>query len=301
MNSTLPGSGSKILVIGGDSQIGRAIRSMSPPGARFLVRRPALTPDEHTVTDYAAVPPDLLDDTDVMINCVGVSQGSSTALFKINVDIPLALARRALTSPVRHIVHVSSFSVYGPREPISRHAAVAPQSEYGQSKAEADQALLELASADLDVTAVRLPAIVRRGGNDKLNRLIRMWMRTRTMPVPKTPVLRSMISADLAARTLLWCAREGVFGIVHAADPEPFEFHRAAKVISKFAPRNVACIRAPELLLDALACAAPQLSRSLYANSILDKADNVAIDADLSSDLYEIISDIAKTGNAKFL
>lgn len=284
-----------VLVLGGDSRLGKALRRDPTVPIGAIIRRTPASAHEYTTTDYASIPSGALDGIDVVINCVGTPKGSNQALWHVNAEIPLAAAQQAKAAGVRRFVQISSFSVYGGHEKIGRNTPVAPVSAYGRAKAHADRELAALAGPDFKVVSLRLPAIVDVAAQDKLNSLIRLWLRIRHFPIPHAPILRSMVGVDLAAAAVHRALDKE--GILHAADPSPFEYGRAALAISGALGRRVDCLLAPKPMLRLLALTAPAIHDSLYRDSLLDPGDNLIATEQGYPTLYEIITTIARDSN----
>lgn len=283
-----------ILVLGGDSRLGRALRRNLAPRVSTVVRRVPVSAYEHATTDYASIPPAALDGIDAVINCIGTPQGSADTLWHINARIPLAAARQAKAAGIRRFVQISSFSVYGGKERIGCDTPVAPVSAYGHAKAHADIELTALANSHFMPISLRLPAIVDLDGRDKLHSLIRLWRRIRYLPAPRTQVSRSMIGVDLAARAVLRSLDDK--GVVHAADPAPFEYERAALILTDALGRNLSCFHPPRQLFRLLALTAPAIHESLYRDSLLSPDDNIVATEREYPGLYDIIAAIAHAG-----
>ncbi len=279
------------LVLGGNSRLAGALRRHLPDHARYAARE-TTDPRCLAVGDYAKVSPALFAGVSTVINCAGIIAGDPASLRRANVDAPVHLATLAQEAGVERFVHVSSFSVFGRVRHIDARTPVRPESEYGRSKLAAEEALLALATRDFAVVPVRLPAIVGGGERDKLRRLIALWLRVRRLPVPRTPVERSMISIDLAAQVLAEVAKGQECGVVQAADPILFTYREAAAAIRGATGRSIGVVTLPDIATRSLERVAPGLAASLYESSVLAAADNRA--APLASDLYRVIARLAQ-------
>lgn len=280
-----------LLVLGGNGRLADALRRYLPDGTRYAART-AIDPRCIAVGDYGAAPPALFAGTQTVINCAGITAGDAATLHRANVEGAAHVAASARAAGARRFVHVSSFSVLGRARHIDAHTPAAPVSDYGRSKLAAEEALLALATRDFAVVPVRLPAIVGGGSRDKLRQLIALWLRVRRLPVPRTPVQRSMISIDLAAQVLAQVACGEERGVLHAADRSVFTYRDAAAAIADGTRRTVGTVALPDALIAPLERVAPGLFTSLYAPSVLDPMCNQA--ARLPSDLYQTIARMAQ-------
>lgn len=283
-------SSSRVAVIGGHSAIATSLREYLPDATYFVRNNKAAT--DHLVQNYIDIAPQELEGYSTVINCAGLVRGGRERLCHANVALPIALASACRKAGVAKLIHVSSFAVYGSALHIGPATPVNPISEYGRSKLAGDLALLESAIRGCDPVIVRLPAIVdpdRRSG--KVARLVKLWRALRAMPIPRSDVLRSMIGSRLAARVLVEVAFGSTSGVLHAADPEPFSYRRAAEAIRHGSGRRVWTLPLPRQAYRALAALAPAVSQSLFSDCVLEHKHNIAADA--ASELYSIIAAIA--------
>jgi nucleoside-diphosphate-sugar epimerase len=268
-----------------------ALRRHLPRGTAFVARS-ASSRECLSVGDYRAVTPALFSGMNTVINCAGVTTGSSELMQQANVETPVHLASIARAAGVKRFVHVSSFSVYGRVSHIDANTPVAPETDYGRSKRTAEERLIALAGTEFSTIPVRLPAIVGAGSQDKLRRLIRLWLRLRRFPAPRAPVLRSMITVDLAAKALAEIALSDDTGILCAADSDPFTYENAARAISSGIQGKVGLLKLPNSILWPIEQWAPSLFASLYQQSLLEVDINRA--AAIPSDLYLAITRMAQ-------
>lgn len=278
----------RIAVIGAHGAVGKAVLAELGGRAQGFARGPG--PGITDVGDYRNLAVADLRGFTSIVNCAGLVAGTPQQLAEANVAMPRHLGEMARRAGARRFVHLSSFSTLGDAPVAGPATLEAPQSEYGKSKLEGDRAILDLAGDDFAVCPVRLPAIVGTG-RDKLSRLVRTWQRVRYFPAPRRHVLRSMISVDLAGRALALAVAGRLPGVCFAADPEPFEFARAATAISHAGRREVRLAPLPAAFFEPLAILAPAAFSSLYRDSLVDSAANIA--SGLESDLYAVIAAIA--------
>jgi nucleoside-diphosphate-sugar epimerase len=105
---------------------------------------------------------ELMAGCDAVIHCaVGTAWGQRQEIFKVTVDGTRKLAEAALAAGVKRFVHLSTISVYGDDAAmtgtIDETTPVKPASgsEYGESKAAAEQAVQELARRGLPAVIFR--------------------------------------------------------------------------------------------------------------------------------------------------
>lgn len=278
----------EILLIGGGSRVAGVLAKALGSRARCVTRRPTGHPGDLIVGDYASIPSEWFEGVHCVIQCVGTSSGDEAMLEHINADLPSAIAGAARAAGVRHMVHISSFSVYGRARWINATTPSSPISAYGRSKLKADCALLALADDSFMVTILRLPLVYGGRSRGKLEQLLGLWSRVRILPVPANDVRRAMIGVDLSAEVILRLIDTPHPGVVLAADPCPFTYADTARV----RPRRLYRLPLPSVVTRLIKRIAPSIGDRLFADSSLAEADNIAIMFELSSRLYRDIASI---------
>jgi UDP-glucose 4-epimerase len=125
----------------------------------------------------------------------------TSRFHEANVLATINLARQAAAAGVRRFVFVSSIKVNGESTPAGKPFRAtdprSPQDPYGVSKAEAEEALIELgAKTGMEVTIVRPPLVYGPGVKGNFQNLIR-WARLGVPSVfSKIKNKRSFISVD---------------------------------------------------------------------------------------------------------
>ncbi|MEO1490055.1 MAG: NAD-dependent epimerase/dehydratase family protein [Pseudomonadota bacterium] len=276
---------SKHIVIGGNSQIAKALRAHGFAHCDYVVRALVDGQKAIEVSDYAAITPDLLRGYENVINCVGVTSGPADLMQRINIELPEKLARAAREVGAARFIHISSFSIYGRAQVINAATKEAPLNDYGRSKLSGDKAIEAFAAPSFTPIALRLPLIYAPGALGKLGQLLSAWQKLRVFPVPSSDIARSMIGTELIAEVIAKLTQSDASGIVHAADPVPFSYElaRAAR------PERLRTLPVPRIAVDATSAIAPDLGARLFANSLLDQHDNLAAQFGLSTRLVDDI------------
>src|SRR5579884_1183903 len=114
-----------------------------------------------------------------------VGDGPETALRETNVEGTRHLLRAARASGVARIAFTSSVSVYGDglRPGVAEDAPLAPQSAYGLSKVEAEEAVREIARDGVHAVILR-PCIVYGPGDRYFTPQLLSAVRFPVLPLP---------------------------------------------------------------------------------------------------------------------
>lgn len=279
-----------ILVIGGGSRIAAALVPLLGDTGVYVSRHSAGRAREAIVADYRDIPREVLVGARCVINCVGVSTGGAAHLKAINIDIAHGLAINAKAAGARHLIHISSFSVYGGAYAIDRETPAAPSSDYGRSKLAADIALLALADEDFAVTILRLPLIYEPQAMGKLRQLLRLWKRLGVLPIPAGDVARAMIGVELSGETIARLTDDPRTGVVFAADPTPFTYAGTVQARARAGGEAFRSLPIPRRLARLVERVAPAIGGRLFADSRLADEDNLAIRYGLASRLHRDIA-----------
>jgi len=133
------------------------------------------------------------------------------AAFRIvNVAATLNLARQAHAGGVRRMVFVSSVKVNGEESgarPFRADDVPRPCDSYGQSKLEAEQALLALGrETGLEVVIVRPPLVYGPGVKANFLALVKLVQKGLPLPFASLQNYRSMVALDNLVDLLVVCA-----------------------------------------------------------------------------------------------
>lgn len=154
---------------------------------------------------------------DVVVHCAArvhqmqeTSQSPLEAFREVNVHATLALAEAALTAGVSRFVYVSSSKVCGeetlPGAPFSEDSPLHPEDPYGQSKAEAEQALRAIGHRfPGGVVIVRPPLVYGPGVKANFLALTRMVERGWPLPFGAIRNQRSLVSLPNLVSLLRRC------------------------------------------------------------------------------------------------
>lgn len=131
------------------------------------------------------------------------------AYREVNVDATLNLARQAHRAGVKRLVFVSSVKVNGEAtttKPFSGSDRSMPCDPYGQSKMEAEAALLAFGlESGLEIAIVRPPLVYGPGVKANFLNLIKLVQRGLPLPFRLATGLRSIVALDNLVDLLILC------------------------------------------------------------------------------------------------
>lgn len=285
---------SDILLIGGNSKLGIAIRNKNAFRGTYVSRMRDANDGSIFKQSYNQLTSRDFSGYRQVVNLVGSTVADPELLKAVNVDLARHFAQEARKAGVQSFVNVSSFSVFGSTPEITLSSQPSPNSAYGSSKLQAELMLEKLSDANFNVTNVRLPMLY--GAHEsKLHMLLNIWAKISYFPVPDLNVRRSMLHYDLAADILLSITSTSDFRTATFADPEPFQFPRVAQIMSRCAGYQVSPFIVNRHLLAPLKWVIPDTYKSLYSSSYLTASANDMQGTGLKSRLYQDIHDMAAT------
>jgi nucleoside-diphosphate-sugar epimerase len=137
--------------------------------------------------------------------------GALAAYRKVNVESTLRLARQAASAGVQRFVFLSSIKVNGEitlsGQAFTEKNVLAPKDDYALSKAEAEQALFDLArQTGMEVVVIRPPLVVGPGVKGNLASIIKLVQRGIPLPLGSVHNQRSLVALDNLVSLMLLCA-----------------------------------------------------------------------------------------------
>ncbi|MYL25277.1 MULTISPECIES: UDP-glucose 4-epimerase family protein [Halomonadaceae] len=129
---------------------------------------------------------------------------------RTNTEGTRHLAEQAASAGVRRFIFISSIKVNGestaPGRPFTAHDIPAPQDPYGQSKAEAEQALRAVAaSTGMEVVIIRPPLIHGPGVKGNFAVMLNWLRRGIPLPLGRTDNARSLLAVDNLVDLITTC------------------------------------------------------------------------------------------------
>lgn len=207
----------KILITGKNSYIGTSVE-------KYLTQ----WPEEYSI-DTLDVHGDSwkkhdFSQYDVVYHVAGIAHQKETKenaslYYEINRDLAVNIAKKAKVSKVKQFIFMSSMSVYGliySKETINLKTPTMPVTNYGKSKLEAEQEILNLGSKDFLVTVLRPPMVYGDAAPGNMNKLISLVSKIHVFPTFKNE--RSAIKICKLCEEIKLIIDRGINGILLPQD-----------------------------------------------------------------------------------
>ena len=201
----------RILITGANSYIGDSVKA-------YLEQYP----DDYSVTikDTMGWEPRKSDFSgyDVVFNVAGIAHIKETAenrhlYYDVNRDLVVSIARTAKAAGVKQFILLSTMSVYGMTNGrITKGTQPNPNTAYGKSKLEADEAIEKIADENLKFACLRPPMVYGKGCKGNYQSLRKFALKS---PIfPQIDNKRSMIYIGNLCEFIKGCIdfeRSGLF------------------------------------------------------------------------------------------
>lgn len=154
---------------------------------------------------------------DSVFHVAGIAHQKETSqnahlYYEINRDLAVETAKKAKESGVGQFVFLSSMSVYGMETGvITKDTPVTPKTNYGRSKAEAEQMLSTLESPDFKVCVLRPPMVYGQGCKGNYQAIVKI---VEKLPIfPYVNNRRSVIRIDNLVRFVIMAIDKELDGV----------------------------------------------------------------------------------------
>lgn len=221
-----------ILITGANSYVGSHIEQWIKTHSAYRVDTLDMMDDTWQKTDFSAY--------DVVFHVAGIAHRKATAdirdlYYRVNRDLAIEVAQKAKEAGVKQFIFMSSMSVFhGEHLPfnqvITTDTPTLPSGYYGDSKRQAEQALLPLACDTFKICILRPPMIYGKGAKGNFPRLIQL---AKVTPVfPEFHNQRSMLYIDNLAEFVLQAVNTRLSGIFY---PQNREMSDTVEIVRYFA------------------------------------------------------------------
>ncbi len=281
-----------ILVTGSTGFVGSKLLTALGSNIRVLSR--ARQSDYDTVIcDFQTdkIPSVALDEVDTVFHLAGVAHDfRDTDKIRdfyqtVNINATIELAKLSVKSGVKSFVFVSSVKAGGlppSGECVGELYHGVPEGIYGQSKREAELALLKIGKeSDMHVSIIRSPLVYGPNAKGNLKLMLLGISRGWFPPLPEVGNQRSMIHVDDLVRAILFVAedRQSNGEIFIATDGVHYSSREIYEVMCKILGKPVPRWSVPKILFDMVGLVNPRIKHKIkkllgnecYSSSKLEK------------------------------
>jgi UDP-glucose 4-epimerase len=206
----------RILITGKNSFIGNSLKNFLKSKNEYLIDEISLRNNNWKSIDFKTY--DVIIHLAALVHEIEI-KFTLQEYEKVNVDLTLEIARKALNEGVSHFIFFSTMAVFGKSKIINRNTPLVPITKYGITKLNAEKALSELLiNSRMFLTILRPPMIYGLGakGNpkfiEKISNLVCFF--------PETNNRRSFLSIDNLNALLVNEITNKKNRILHPQDPK---------------------------------------------------------------------------------
>ena len=197
--------------------------------------------------------------------------------FDVNLHKTIALAKAAKENGIKQFIFISTVKVYGDdhkTDYLDLSSPTLPNDAYGQSKLQAEEALLNLETASFKVAIVRPPLVYGPGVKGNLIKFLHLAQKSIPLPFKGIENKRSMVYIDNLIAMLNAIADSSASGVYIAGDREPMSTSTLLKNIYLGSAKQPNWFKMPKLGLWLLKILKPELVKRLYGSYIIDNTES---------------------------
>ena len=196
---------------------------------------------------------------------------SAEAYNEVNVIKSVALAKKAKDTGVKHFIFMSSVKVYGEESdtPYSEITPCLPKDPYGESKLEAENALLSLDDMTFKVTIIRTPVVYGEGVKANILKLIGLTDKYSYLPFGRIENRRSIVYIENLTHLISEIIIQKKEGIFLASDDHAVSTTHFIRSIAKALNKKIFLFPC-HILKQTLKFLKPALYQRLYESLFVD-------------------------------
>ena len=190
--------------------------------------------------------------------------------YEINVEYPVALAKKAKASGVKQFIFISTIAVYGENKQIlCENTEYHPVTHYGKSKLEAEQQLQELSDANFVVSIIRPPMVYGKNAPGNIHSLVNLVKKVPFLPLAQIHNNRSFIYIGNLCHLVNMIIEKQKGGVFLASDGEAVSTTRLIELIAEGIGKKIYLLKIPffESLLNLVK---PSFHKRLYGSLVVD-------------------------------
>lgn len=216
------------------------------------------------------------EEYDVVFNVAGIahireSDENRQLYYEVNRDLAIAIAQNAKAAGVSQYILLSSMSVYGINTgTISKETPVSPINAYGKSKAQADEAIAEIAGDGFRFVCLRPPMVYGKGCKGNYQRLRKFALKS---PIfPNYANKRSMIYIGNLCEFVRNCVDEQRSGLFIPQNAEYVCTSNMVKLIAEKHKKKIKLVKIFNFLISIIDIG---VMKKVFGNLCYEKVDLV--------------------------
>lgn len=238
-----------------------------------------------------------LDDIDCVLHCAALVHQTKPLTYKeyykVNVEYPLALAKKAKAKGVSQFVFISTIAVYDNSiNELTETAKLNPPTLYGKTKLEAEFQLQKLNEASFIVSVIRPPMIYGNNAPGNINKLKSIINKSPIIPLGGIKNKRTFVYIKNLCFGIDQVIRQELKGMFLISDDEAISTTKLISLIASTNKRKKHIIKIPffKIILNLLK---PNLYSKLYNDLVVNnKKTKIKLNYNNPYTLEEGIKDV---------
>ena len=232
---------------------------------------------------------------DAVFHVAGIAHRKETKenahlYYEVNRDLAIETAQKAKQDGVHQFIFLSSMSVYGKNTGvITQETPVAPKSNYGRSKAEAEKGIEGLQDADFNVAVLRPPMIYGKECKGNYQTLVKFALKLPFFPYVKNE--RSMLYIENLCEFVRLLVEEGDAGTFCPQNAEYTNTSEMVKLIAEAHGKKIRLIKGFGWLIKFFGIFSPTIQKA-FGSLIYDR--DLVIKDDYRYEKVHLIDSIEK-------
>lgn len=235
----------KILITGATSYVGKSFEaSMKQFSDSYLIDTVSSRDNIWKEIDFSTY--------DVIFHVAGIAHVSADPkmadqYYKVNRDLTLEIAKKAMEQGVKQFIFMSSIIVYGDsgkiadKRVIDQKTIPAPTNYYGMSKLQAEEGLMALSRDNFKVVILRTPMVYGKGSRGNYNKLSNYAKKMKIFPDIENE--RSSIHIENLCEFIRLMIKNEEYGYFYPQNEEYLNTSKLVKLIGEVNGKNIILIK----------------------------------------------------------
>lgn len=198
---------------------------------------------------------------------------NASIYFEINYQLTKELASQAKEKGVSHFIFISTVKVYGDSlqdRTLNERSICNPTDAYGQSKFQAERALLDLEDSKFTVSIIRPPLVYGKRVKGNMLKLLQLPNNMFSVPFKSINNLRSIVYVDNLISLIEHLIQSPTSGIFIAGDKHPVSTSFIIEQIYKSYGKRLNWFSIPSFFRKIIRQIRPDLYQRLFGSFVID-------------------------------